>query len=60
MKYVLGEEVFTSNDFGFNPSKERWAIYRFGNNVGAYMLKQWGLSQDVKEHTVYSSFIMQF
>ncbi len=33
---------------------------RFGNNVGASILKGWGFSQDVREHTVYSSVIIYF
>ncbi|RLC20959.1 MAG: hypothetical protein DRI57_03525 [Deltaproteobacteria bacterium] len=33
---------------------------RFGNNVGASFLKGWGFSQDVREHTVYSSVIIYF
>lgn len=34
--------------------------YRFGNNTGNSMLKQWNLSQDVKEHMVYSSVVIHF
>ncbi len=34
--------------------------YRFGNDVGSYMLKNWEFSQDVREHTVYSSLIIYF
>ncbi len=33
---------------------------RFGNTVGAPILKGWGFSQDVEEHTVYSSLIVHF
>ncbi len=34
--------------------------YRFGNNVGDSTLKKWGFSQDLDEHTVYSSVIIYF
>ncbi len=34
--------------------------YRFGNNVGASILKYWEFSQDVREHTLYSSVIVHF
>ena len=34
--------------------------YRFGNSVGASMLQNLGFSQDVDEHTVYSSIIFHF
>lgn len=34
--------------------------YRFGNNVGTSILKNLNFSQDVKEHTVYSSLIIHF
>lgn len=34
--------------------------YRFGNNVGESILPDRDLSQDVKEHTVYSSLIIHF
>ena len=34
--------------------------YRFGNNVGESILPDRDLSQDVKEHTVYSSIIIHF
>lgn len=33
---------------------------RFGNTVGDSVLKGWGFSQDVREHTVYSSIIIYF
>ncbi len=34
--------------------------YRFGNNVGSSVLEAWEFSQDVHEHTVYSSVIFHF
>ncbi len=34
--------------------------YRFGNNVGDSILKEWGFSQDIREHTLYSSLIIYF
>jgi long-subunit fatty acid transport protein len=34
--------------------------YRFGKEVGAFMLKSFNFSQDVDEHTVYSSVIFHF
>ncbi len=34
--------------------------YRFGNNVGESILQNFDFSQDVKEHTVYSSIIIHF
>ncbi len=34
--------------------------YRFGNNVGTSIMKEWDFSQDVEEHTVYSSLIIHF
>lgn len=34
--------------------------YRFGNNVGTSVLKEWGFSQDVAEHTLYASVIFHF
>ena len=34
--------------------------YRFGNNVGTSILQDLDFSQDVKEHTVYSSVIFHF
>ena len=34
--------------------------YRFGNNVGTSILKNLNFSQDVEEHTVYSSVIIHF
>jgi len=34
--------------------------YRFGNNVGESILQNRDFSQDVKEHTVYSSLIIHF
>ncbi|CAN2047961.1 long-chain fatty acid transport protein [Candidatus Magnetomoraceae bacterium gMMP-1] len=34
--------------------------YRYGNDVGEYMLSNWGLSQDVEEHTIYTSLIIHF
>ncbi|QTA84893.1 Uncharacterized protein dnm_008960 [Desulfonema magnum] len=34
--------------------------FRFGDNVGSSMLPGEGLSQDVREHTVYSSLIFYF
>ena len=34
--------------------------YRFGNNVGESILQNLDFSQDVKEHTVYSSIIVHF
>jgi len=34
--------------------------YRFGNDVGKHMIKNWGFSQDVEEHTFYSSVIVHF
>jgi len=34
--------------------------YRFGNSVGAHVLEGYGFSQDVDEHTVYSSLIIHF
>ncbi len=34
--------------------------YRFGNNVGDSIISNYGFSQDVKEHTVYSSLIIHF
>ena len=34
--------------------------YRFGNNVGKSIMKNLNFSQDVSEHTVYSSVIIHF
>jgi long-subunit fatty acid transport protein len=34
--------------------------YRFGHDVGTSMLRSMGFSQDVSEHTVYSSIIVHF
>ena len=34
--------------------------YRFGNDVGTSMLQNLEFSQDVKEHTIYSSVIVHF
>ena len=34
--------------------------YRFGNDVGTSVLKQWGFSQDLSEHTLYSSVVIHF
>lgn len=34
--------------------------YRFGEDVGDYILQDMGFSQDVSEHTVYSSVIIHF
>ena len=34
--------------------------YRFGNNVGTSILKNLDFSQDVEEHTIYSSVIIHF
>jgi hypothetical protein len=34
--------------------------YRFGNNVGEYILESFDFSQDVKEHTLYISVIYYF
>jgi len=34
--------------------------YRFGNNVGDSIISNYGFSQDVEEHTVYSSLIIHF
>ncbi len=34
--------------------------YRFGNNVGGSILQSLDFSEDVKEHTVYMSFIYHF
>lgn len=34
--------------------------YRFGNDVGSSILQNLNFSQDVKEHTVYSSLIIHF
>lgn len=34
--------------------------YRFGNTVGSSVLENWDFSQDVTEHTVYSSVIVHF
>ncbi|MDM8551629.1 outer membrane protein transport protein [Desulfobacterales bacterium HSG2] len=46
---VFGEFVF---DIAYQ--------YRFGNDVGTYILENLEFSQDVKEHTVYSSIIIHF
>ncbi len=34
--------------------------YRFGRDVGQYILPNWKFSQDVHEHTLYSSVIIHF
>jgi len=34
--------------------------YRFGNNVGTSILKNLDFSQDMEEHTLYSSVIIHF
>jgi len=34
--------------------------YRFGDNVGSHIMPNWDFSQDVVEHTVYSSVIIHF
>jgi long-subunit fatty acid transport protein len=34
--------------------------FRFGNNVGASTLRSWNFSQDVREHTIYTSMIVHF
>ena len=56
---------FYGFSIGSGIAKERFVFdiayqYRFGNNVGASMLQNLGFSQDVDEHTVYSSIIFHF
>lgn len=34
--------------------------YRFGNDVGAFVLEDLDFSQDLQEHTIYTSFIYHF
>jgi len=34
--------------------------FRFGDDVGTSMVEAWDFSEDVREHTVYSSFIVYF
>ncbi len=34
--------------------------YRFAHNVGSSVLKKWDFSQDISEHTVYSSLVIHF
>jgi long-subunit fatty acid transport protein len=34
--------------------------YRFGNDVGEFILEDFNFSQDVKEHTLYASVIVHF
>jgi len=48
---------------GFAKSKYVFDIayqYRYGNNVGRYMLEGYDFSQDIKEHTIYASIIYHF
>ena len=34
--------------------------YRFGNDVGKYILEDYDFSQDIREHTIYASVIFHF
>ncbi len=34
--------------------------FRFGNDTGSYLLDGWRFSQDVQEHSIYSSLIVYF
>jgi len=53
--FSLGSGI-TSERFSFDIAYQ----YRFGNNVGDSILQNLDFSQDVKEHTVYSSIIFYF
>ncbi|WP_207689609.1 OmpP1/FadL family transporter [Desulfonema limicola] len=52
----IGSGITDGKRFTFDVAYQ----YRFGNDVGGSILKDWKFSQDVSEHTVYSSFIMYF
>ncbi|MCP4352413.1 MAG: hypothetical protein GY795_43695 [Desulfobacterales bacterium] len=54
--FSIGSGITTMNRLSFDIAYQ----YRFGNNVGTSILKSWNHSQDVNEHTVYSSVIMYF
>ena len=53
--FSLGSGI-TRERFSFDIAYQ----YRFGNNVGEYFWPSRDLSQDVKEHTVFSSLIIYF
>ncbi|MCP4353985.1 MAG: hypothetical protein GY795_51725 [Desulfobacterales bacterium] len=50
------KKLFGATGFSFDIAYQ----YRFGNNVGDSTLKKWDFSQDLDEHTVYSSVIIYF
>ncbi len=56
---------FFGFSLGSGISTDRFSLdityqYRFGNDVGGSVLKAWEFSQDIDEHTVYSSIIVYF
>jgi long-subunit fatty acid transport protein len=53
--FSLGSGI-TGERFSFDIAYQ----YRFGNNVGESILQNLDFSQDVREHTVYSSIIFYF
>jgi len=54
--FTIGSGVAHKKWFTFDIAYQ----YRFGNNVGSSILNEWGFSQDIQEHTVYSSVIVYF
>lgn len=54
--FTIGSGFSDGEHFTFDIAYQ----YRFGNNVGTSILGEWGFSQDVHEHKVYSSVIFYF
>lgn len=54
--FTMGSGVAHKKYFTFDIAYQ----YRFGNNVSSHILEQWNFSQDIHEHTVYSSVIVYF
>ncbi len=49
--FSFGSGIGNGKNFFFNIAYQ----YRFGNNIGTSILENWNFSQDMEEHTVYSS-----
>ena len=60
--FSLGAGVtkFTGNEIIKGFSLDIAYQFRFGDDVGEYILDAWDFSQDVREHAVYSSLIVYF
>ncbi len=54
--FSIGSGIAHKRWFSFDIAYQ----YRFGNNVGSSVLKDWDFSQDVYEHAVYTSVIFYF